>query len=231
MPIAVYALATGVIWAVSGGLAVVLGVLLVACSISSSSARRLTGGLVITLTRGLPTSLLVVAGGITATRLPAQRWLPNIFPGTPDGLQAVAWAVTVALALGSAGHLAVIFQTSHAALGRCRIEQATVLGIPQLQRLGLLAREAALTALAPTSARLVHHLHNTAFAALFPIVDLFGWVQERASATFDVTLYALIGAGIYVVMSGCIWAAGRSLEGWLTLGSRSKLRPLHVPAA
>jgi ABC-type arginine/histidine transport system permease subunit len=231
VPIAIYVLATGVIWAVSGGLAVGLGLLLVAFSISSSAARRRTGGLVITLTRGLPTSLLVVAGGVTAARLPAQRWLPNIFPGTPDGMQAVAWAVTVALALGSAGHLAVIFQTSLAALGRCRIEQTTVLGISQLQRLGLLAREAALTALAPTSARLVHHLHNTAFAALFPIVDLFGWVQERASATFDVTSYALIGAGIYVAMSGCIWAAGRSLERWLTIGSRSKLRSLHVPVA
>ncbi len=230
MPITVYVLATVVLWGLSGGLALALGVLLAWSSAGSNAAGRLLGEAAVTVTRGVPTSLLVVAAGIAATRLPPQPWLPNVFPGTPDGLQAVAWAVTAALALGSAGHLAVIFQTAHAALGRSRIEQSVVLGMPPLQRLGLVAREAGLIALPPASARMVHHLHNTAFAALFPIVDLFGWVQERANATFDVTSYALIGAAIYLALSGCIWASGRSFELWLAVRSGTRRRPARALA-
>jgi ABC-type amino acid transport system permease subunit len=225
-----YVLATVVLWGLSGGLAVGLGLLLASSSVGSNAAGRLLGQAAVTLTRGVPTSLLVVAAGIAATRLPPQPRLPNVFPGTPDGLQAVAWSVTAALALGSAGHLAVIFRAAHEALGRSRIEQSLVLGMPPLQRLSVVAREVGLIALPPTSARMVHHLHNTAFAALFPIVDLFGWVQERANATFDVTSYALIGAGVYVALSGCIWAGGRTFELWLTVRSGLRRRPARVPA-
>jgi ABC-type amino acid transport system permease subunit len=212
LPVTTYVLATVVLWAVSGGIAVAAGFVLAALSLDARSFARLGSEGVITLARGVPTSLVVVAAGILTSRLPPAAWLPNVFPGTQDGLQSVAWAVTLAVALGSAGNLAVIFRTAYLALGRYRIEQARTLGLPSLRRLYLLGHEAALIALPPTSARLVHHLHNTAFAALFPVADLFGWVQDRANTTFDVTTYVLTGAGIYVFLSGCIWLGGRALE-------------------
>jgi len=225
----VYVTATAILWALSGVLAVGLGLLLAAASLSSRLSVRLLGGSAVTLTRGVPTSLLVVAGGIVAIRLPPSGWVPNLFPGTPGDLRMVAAAVTVALAVGSTGHFAVIFQAAHAALGRYRIEQTTVLGLAPLQRTALLAREAALIALPPTGARLVHHLHNTAFAALFPVADLFGWIQEQASATFEVTRYALLGAGAYVGLSGLVWAGCKALE--LRLAVRPARPPSRLPAA
>jgi ABC-type arginine/histidine transport system permease subunit len=59
---------------------------------------------------------------------------------------------------------------------------------------------------------MVHHLHNTAFAALFPVVDLFGWIQQGAYETFEVTRYVAIGAAAYIVLSLLIWGGARLLE-------------------
>jgi ABC-type amino acid transport system permease subunit len=73
--------------------------------------------------------------------------LPPVFPGTPAAFQHVAWGIMIALALGSAGHLAEIFRAARMALGRFRLEQARVLGLSSLDRVRLLAREAAAIAL------------------------------------------------------------------------------------
>jgi ABC-type amino acid transport system permease subunit len=150
-------------------------------------------------------------------------WLPDPFPGTQPGAALVAWSVTVALALGSTGHFAVIFRTAYSALGAYRIEQARVLGLRPLDRLVLMARETGPTVIAPTGTRLVHHLHNTAFAALFPVADLFGWVQDRADSTFQVGRYTLVGVSTYVSLSALIWAGARAVEFALTSG-RAKWR-------
>lgn len=230
LPVAVYVLATVVLWALSGAIAVAGALVLAAASLDTRFPVRLAGEGVITLARGVPTSLVVVSAGIVSSRLPPVAWLPDVFPGTPAGLQTVAWAVTLAVAFGSAGYLAVVFRTAYRALGRHRIDQAQVLGLSALRRVGLVCHEAALLALPPTSARLVHHLHNTAFAALFPVADLFGWVQERANTTFDVTTYALAGAAIYVALSGGIWLAGRSLELRLVVVPRLGRRSNRVAA-
>lgn len=222
LPVFTYVLATVVLWAVSGGIAVAAGLALAALSLDPRAAIRTSSEGVITLARGIPTSLVVVAAGVLTIRMPPAAWLPDIFPGTQNGMQSVAWAVTLAVALGTAGNLAVIFRTAYLALGRHRIDQARALGMSHPQRISLLGREAALIALPPTSARLVHHLHNTAFAALFPVADLFGWVQERANTTFDVTTYVLVGAAIYVSLSGCIWLGGRALELRLAVVPRTR---------
>lgn len=213
-------LGTVVLWILSAALAVALAAVLAGPSLGKVRPARTAAESVITLTRGVPTSLLVVGAGITAIPQTAPAWLPNPFPGTSPGLAFVAWAVTIALALGSAGHLAVIFRTGYIALGSVRLEQVAVLGLSPARRLGLLIRESATATLAPTGARLVHHLHNTAFAALFPVADLFGWVQQRANTTFEVTRYVAVGVGVYVVLSLLIWAVFRGVEYWLGLPSR-----------
>jgi ABC-type amino acid transport system permease subunit len=225
----VYVAATCVLWALSGALAVGTGLFLAAWSVSSRLAWRAVSGTVTTLTRGVPTSLLVVAAGITSIRIPPQGWLPDPFPGTAAGSLPVAWAVLIALALGSTGHLAVIFRTAYIGLGRARVDQSAVLGLQASRRLALLAREAAATAMPPTGARLVHHLHNTAFAALFPVADLFGWIENNANATFDVVRYAAAGAGVYVVLSGLIWAAFKALAFMLARSPSPALASSRAP--
>jgi ABC-type amino acid transport system permease subunit len=229
----IYVAATCMLWALSGALAVGGGLFLAATSASSRLAWRTLSGTAITLTRGIPTSLLVVAAGVTSIRIPPQAWLPDLFPGTATGSLPVAWAVLIALALGSTGHFAVIFRTAYTGLGRARVNQSTVLGLHASRRVALLAREAAVTAVPPASARLVHHLHNTAFAALFPVAELFGWIQNNANATFDVVRYAALGAGVYVVLSGAIWASFKGLELWLASspGTGPARNRLPVPTA
>jgi ABC-type amino acid transport system permease subunit len=117
-----------------------------------------------------------------------------------------------ALEVGSAGHLAEIFLAARSVLGRPRLDQAAVLGLSRLRHAALIARECAAIALPPTGTRLIHHLHNTAFAALFPIADLFGAIEGQASATFRVFHFALLGCAIYAVLSALTWLLFRLLE-------------------
>lgn len=220
-----YVAATGVLWAVSGLLAVLLAGVLAAGSLGGNRPVRAGAAALTTATRGVPTSLLVVFGGVAAAGATVPGWLPNLFPGTPDGLETVAWSIVVALALGSAGHLSVIFRAAYGTLSRDRRDQVTVLGLSPAARLEAVLREVAMAGLAPTGARLVHHLHNTAFAALFPVADLFGWVQLQASTSFDVTGYALAGAGVYVGLSAAIWLGFRLLEARLAGRRRVSRHP------
>jgi ABC-type amino acid transport system permease subunit len=207
-----YVAGTVVLWATSALLALVVAALIATGALGVSRTRRAAAGFLTTVTRGVPTSLLVVAGGVAAAGVAAPGWLPNLFPGTPDGLEVLSWSIVVALALGSAGHLGVIFTTACRTLSPEHRDQLTVLGLSGPARFRVVAREAARTGLAPTGARLVHHLHNTAFAALFPVADLFGWVQLQANATFDVTRYVFIGIAVYIALSAAIWLGFRLLE-------------------
>ena len=166
----------------------------------------------VNLTRGIPTSILVLAAGIGLMHLLPAYDMPVIFPGTLTLFQPLAWAIAIALALGSAGHLAEIFLAARNTVGRVRIEQMHALGLSPTRRTRLLCRECAAVALPAVTTRLIHHLHNTAFAALFPVVELFGTVQSQANTTFRVFDAVLVGAAAYVVMSGAIWLLGRLAE-------------------
>jgi hypothetical protein len=49
-------------------------------------------------------------------------------------------------------------------------------------------------------------------SALFPVADLFGYVQGQANATFRVLDFVLLGCLIYVILSGLTWLLVRVLE-------------------
>lgn len=206
---------TVVLWLLSAALAIAVGLALAAGSVSERRWVWLSARAAVNLTRGVPTSLFVIAAGLGMMRLAQAPELPSAFPGTTSAFQHVAWGVMLALAAGSAGHFAEIFRAAREALGRDRLDEATVLGLARLPRTALLARECAAIALPPTGARLVHHLHNTAFAALFPVADLFGAVQGQASITFKIFEYVLLGCAIYVGLSALIWIVVRSAEAGL----------------
>jgi ABC-type amino acid transport system permease subunit len=191
---------------------VLMGLLLAAGSLGHSRPLQLLARTGVNLTRGVPTSLFVIAAGIGTMHLVSVSDLPVVFPGTTPAFQLLAWAIMLALALGSAGHLAEIFLAARSALGRPRLDQAAVLGLSRLRYAALIARECAAIALPPTGTRLIHHLHNTAFAALFPVADLFGAIEGQASATFRVFHFALLGCAIYAVLSALTWLLFRFLE-------------------
>jgi ABC-type amino acid transport system permease subunit len=220
---------TLVLWALSGTLAVLMGLILAAGSLSSSRALRLLARTGVNLTRGIPTSLFVITAGIGTMHLVSVSDLPIVFPGTTAAFQHIAWAIMLALALGSAGHLAEIFRAARSALGRPRLEQAAVLGLSPLRHAAVIARECAAIALPPTGTRLIHHLHNTAFAALFPVADLFGAIEGQANATFQVFHFALLGCAIYTALSGLTWLLFRFLEAAFAPPVAQRARP-RLPA-
>ncbi len=220
---------TLVLWALSGTLAVGIGLILAGGSLSDGRFVRLLARASVNLTRGIPTSLFVIAAGIGTMHLVSVSDLPIVFPGTTAAFQQLAWAIMLALALGSAGHLAEIFLAARAALGRPRLEQAAVLGLSRLRHAAIMARESASIALPPTGTRLIHHLHNTAFAALFPVADLFGAIEGQASATFRVFHFALLGCAIYAALSGLTWLLFRFLEAAFAPPSAQRART-RLPA-
>lgn len=200
------------LWTVSAVLAVGLGLTLVAGLENRHRAVRATATALTNLSRGVPTSLYVLAAGVLSMRLPLWHDAPLVFIGTARMFQTVALAVCVALAIGSAGHLAKILQSSWHALPRETRDQFTVLCLGRFDRIRLAFFECAPTVLPPLSARLVHHLHNTAFAALFPVVDLFGTVQGAAITSARVFQLVMLGAVAYAALSFIIWLASRAVE-------------------
>ena len=204
--------ATAVLWAFSATLAMLMALVVAAGLLSTNPVLRACARCCSLIFRGIPTSILVLFAGIASLQLGEILRIPVLFPGTASEFQHVAFAVVVALGFGSAGHLAAIFQASYQSLGRCRKEYIALLGLPLGLRLTLTVRECAEIALPPVGARLVHHLHNTAFASLFPVFDLFGVLQGNAYGSARVFYFTVGGACLYVVLSQIIWSSCRWLE-------------------
>jgi len=211
---------TSVLWLLSGLLALVMGITLAAGGTSKNFWLRSGSWLAINIARGIPTSIVVIAAGVVGIQLTAPTGLPSLFPGTAPEFQHVGLLISAAVAAGSGGHLAVIFISARQTLGTHLIAQARVMGLSPARRMTLLFRESARAAMPATGARMVHHLHNTAFAALFPVFELFGLLQERITLTFQVWEYLLMGATLYVGLSGLIWLGALGIEKWLGGGLR-----------
>ncbi|MEO0443905.1 MAG: hypothetical protein AAFZ92_09225, partial [Pseudomonadota bacterium] len=203
---------TVLLWLYSAVLAIMFAIGLCFGSLSLNPIIYFTSRFLILLGRGIPTSLYVVAAGIICVRLMPSLQLPEIFPGTLPAFQIVGLTIVVVLAFGSAGHLAEILLAGRRSIGRERLAQMQIMGLDWKTRVSLTFRESAPQVLPAISARLVHHLHNTAFAALFPVVELFGVVQSGINRSFAVALWVGVGAGLYILLSSAITAAGSALE-------------------
>lgn len=219
------------LWVLSAGLAMSAALLIAVGTHSRHRAFRLAATAAMHVTRGVPTSLLVIVFGLACMRIRDAPAIPVVFPGTSPQFQLVAWGIVVALGVGSAGHIAVIYLTAWQSVGSKRLEQARVMGLSPSQQIRVVGREVLPLVLGPLGARLVHHLHNTGFAALFPVVEIFGGVVEASNETFAVAHYAGIGAVIYIVLSQAIWISTRLLEARLRPPSRAvpESTPQAVP--
>ncbi|HYH17095.1 MAG TPA: hypothetical protein VD995_00630 [Azospirillum sp.] len=206
------ALATVTLWAVSAALSIALALMLAHGMHGSGPLVRRGAGAIVNATRGVPTSMLVLAAGMLAMASGGGLPVPAIFTGTIGPFQHVAWAIAAALALGSCGHLAVIFHAAYGALDAGRRDQLLLLAHHPVRKAAILLREVLGIVLPPTGARLVHHLHNTAFASLFPVAELFGLIRGQSEASAQVFLFAAVGALTYAGLSLGIWALVRGLE-------------------
>ena len=214
-------LATLTLWAVSAILSIALALILVYAVANPRPMVRWCGLVVVNLTRGIPTSVLVIAAGMLAMRMGAFIPVPSIFTGTIGGFQHIAWAIVAALAFGSAGHLAMIFHAAYCALGQARRDQLAILGCRPWQKAVIVLREVMTVVLPSTGARLIHHLHNTAFASLFPVTELFGLIRGQSDATAKVFLFTSIGCLVYAVLSFVIWLLFRGLEAFFAPPQRA----------
>ena len=212
LSIARAALATLLLWATSAALSIALALALARGIHARWGPVRWIAAAAITATRGIPTSMLVIAAGMLAMGAGAGLPLPAIFVGTIAPFQHIAWAVVVALALGSCGHLAVIFHAAYQSLDAGRRDQLRLLAHHPVRAVAILLREVLGVVLPPTGARLIHHLHNTAFASLFPVAELFGLIRGQSEASAQVFLFAAVGVAAYAGLSLAIWAAVRGLE-------------------
>lgn len=221
------------LWALSAGLAMSMALLIAAGTRSRHRVFRLAAGSAMHLTRGVPTSLLVIVFGLACMRVRDAPALPVVFPGTSPHFQLVAWGIVAALGVGSSGHIAVIYLTAWRSAGSSRLEQARVMGFSPFHQVRVVGREILPLVLGPLGARLVHHLHNTGFAALFPVVEVFGGIVQATNETFAVVKFAAVGAVIYIVLSQAIWMSTRALETRLRprprAGHRSILEVASVP--
>jgi len=101
--------ATSVLWVISGLLALVSGIAFAAGGASRHLWIRSVSWSAINIARGIPTSVVVVGAGVVGIQLTSPAALPQLFPGTAQEFQLVGILIAVAIALGSAGRLAVIF--------------------------------------------------------------------------------------------------------------------------
>lgn len=210
--IGLWAAGSVLLWGLSAGLSIALALLMAAGGRSRWFFCRVVSAVAVHITRGVPTSLLVIVFGLMSMRLSGGSHLPVVFPGTSPQFQLVAWAIVIALGLGSSGHIAVICLTAWSSAGVRRLDQAEVMGLSPYGKVRVVGREVLPLVLGPLGARLVHHLHNTGFAALFPVAEVLGGVVEASNETFAVAKFAALGAVAYIVMSQAIWMTTRTLE-------------------
>lgn len=203
---------TIIIWLISMLLAILIGFLFTTGLLCQSLYIRFCVRWLVNISRGVPTSIYVIFGGLLVIKGSIGFSLPAIFPGTIEGFETIAWVICFTLAFGSSGHLAEIFVASYQSLGKPRIEQINAMGFSLTQKWLIIIRECAYIAIPPTSTRMIHHLHNTAFAGLFPVVELFGTIQASASENFRIFEITLIGCVLYILLSGLIWSIFRVSE-------------------
>lgn len=206
------AAATVVLWLVSAVMALGLALTFAIFPKRGGRLPQAIASALINVSRGVPTSLYVLLAGVAAMHLPLWQGAPVVFLDTLPVFQVVALAVCLALAFGSAGHIAVLIRSSWEAVPLKTRQQLNVLDLGLVTRIGLALSECAPTFMPPLSARLIHHLHNTAFASLFPVADLFGMIKGAADTSARVAFYVSVGALTYLLLSWAIWQGLRWIE-------------------
>jgi ABC-type amino acid transport system permease subunit len=181
----------------------------------------------IEVSRGVPTVVFVLLMGNLGM---AQQfgWLEidGLLPGVSPGFTSTAVFVILGLAFSSSGHLARLIGAALATVPDDVATYARTLRLRPVPHLALLLRECAPALVGPVAARLTHHLHNTAFIALFPIADIFATMRRNVTETAMVIEHLAIAATAFLMIGFGISALAAAVERTLTGRGRRVARPI-----
>ncbi|OEE67498.1 hypothetical protein A1OO_17280 [Enterovibrio norvegicus FF-33] len=200
-------LTTLVFFVLSAALSLLFAVIYVLCGRSHSLLLRMTSNVLIEVSRGVPTVVFVLLmGNVGLSPYFSGLDIEGVIPGVAWGFSVAATFIIVGLAFSSSGHLAKIIEAAISTIKQDTLEYMATLQLGTWVKIKLVFLECA-PALVPTvSARLVHHLHNTAFISMFPITGIFAAMRTGVVETalvipylvFATILFVLLGSGVHI---------------------------------
>ncbi|WP_407330342.1 ABC transporter permease subunit [Enterovibrio sp. 27052020O] len=192
----------------SAALSLFFAVIYVLCGRSHFHFLRVVSGVLIEVSRGVPTVVFVLLmGNLGLSPYFSVLDMEGVIPGVSWGFSVAAIFIIVGLAFSSSGHLAKIIEAAISTIKQDTIEYMETLQLGTWVKIKLVFIECA-PALVPTvSARLVHHLHNTAFISMFPITGIFAAMRTGVVETalvipylvFATILFVLLGSGVHII--------------------------------
>ena len=204
---------TLVFFGLSATLSLMLAVLFCFATRARHRGIRAASQVLIEISRGVPTVVFVLLmGNLGMSQAFAVLEVDGLLPGTPPGFSATAVFVIIGLAYSSAGHLSKIIDASLSTVDSDVLAYIATLKPTATLLAWLLFVEAAPALIQPLSARLTHHLHNTAFISLFPITGLFAAMRQGVDETAQVGEYVIVATALFVLLGGLISLLGKGVQ-------------------
>ncbi|MDD1794225.1 hypothetical protein L4D06_16780 [Enterovibrio makurazakiensis] len=166
----------------------------------------------IEVSRGVPTVLFVLLmGNLGLAPYFSGIDVEGFIPGVAYGFGLAASFIIVGLAFSSSGHLARIIEAAISTIKQDTIDYMETLHLGAFAKVRLIFFECAPALIPTVSARLVHHLHNTAFISMFPIAGIFAAMRTGVIETAKVIPYLTFATLLFVLLGTAIHVAGNVL--------------------
>ena len=189
----------------SAALSLIMAVFLCLGQISRFKIIRWTVVGLIELSRGVPTVVFVILlGNFGMAPYFSAFDTDTALPGVAWGFNVVAYFVILGLAFSSAGHLTYIFRAAISTISDDVWRYLNITKSRWHRAVSMIYIECAPALLPAVTARLVHHLHNTAFIAMFPITGIFGAMRSGIVETALVVEYILFSTLIYIFIGATL---------------------------
>lgn len=188
-----------------------LGMATVFCAASRSPwlIVRAVSCILLEVSRGVPTVVFVIVlGNVGMAREFAWLGIEDVLPGVSWGFSVPAYFIIVGLAFSSSGHLSRIMEAALSTIPQDTARMIQTLKPSQMRVCWLMFMEAAPALIPPVCARLVHHLHNTAFIALFPITGIFAAMRTGVIETALVLEYIAVATVLFILLGALITQIG-----------------------
>ncbi|WP_281543488.1 hypothetical protein [Grimontia sp. SpTr1] len=205
-------LTTVIFFLSSAALSLVMAVIYVLCTRSRHVLIRGFVGLLIEVSRGVPTVVFVLLmGNLGLAPYFSGLDLEGVIPGVSWGFSVAATFIVVGLAFSSSGHLAKIIEAAISTIKFDTMDYMSTLHPGVWLKIKLTFLECAPALIPTVSARLVHHLHNTAFISMFPITGIFAAMRTGVIETALVIPYLVVATLLFVILGSCIHIMGNGL--------------------
>ncbi|MDD1780005.1 hypothetical protein LRP49_02230 [Enterovibrio sp. ZSDZ35] len=196
----------------SAAVSLLLALIYVLCGRSAHRSVRMLAGLSIEVSRGVPTVVFVLLMGNIGLAPFFSGWdIEGAIPGVAWGFGVTAIFIVIGLAYSSSGHLARIIEAAISTIKPDTMEYMATLHPSMWVRVKLIFLECAPALIPTVSARLVHHLHNTAFISMFPITGIFAAMRTGVIETARVIPYLAFATLLFILLGSAIHIAAKQL--------------------